>query len=180
VARTAQRLLDLENDVPRVPSIALGSIEATPVQVATMLATVANGGRRVRPGAVRLVVGSYGRVLYARDRAPEGEAVLSPACAAMVSGLLRQVVRSGTARDAGFDGIPAHGKTGTTNDHADAWFAGYAYRTTVAVWVGNDDMRVTMRGVTGGTVPARIAADFYAGIVAQETRRRARTTVASR
>ena len=69
-------------------------------------------------------------------------------------------MRSGTGRAAALD-VPAFGKTGTTQDHRDAWFIGFVENLVVGVWVGNDDNR-PMRGVTGGGLPAQIWRSFVA------------------
>jgi membrane peptidoglycan carboxypeptidase len=74
--------------------------------------------------------------------------------------LLLEAVRSGTGRAASLD-VPVFGKTGTTQDHRDAWFIGFAEDLVVGVWVGNDD-NAPMRGVTGGTLPAKIWRSFVA------------------
>lgn len=149
----------------------LGAFEATPLQVATALAIIANKGRRVTPWAVQVVIGPYGKVVYSH-RAPRAEAVMSERCAAMVTSLLRRVVTEGTASHAGFD-VPAWGKTGTTTDFVDAWFAGGVYATSAVAWVGNDS-RAGMREVAGGGVPARMVASYFSNVVAVEEQRRKR------
>ena len=75
-----------------------------------------------------------------------------------MDGLLRAAVASGTGRRAG-PGVPAAGKTGTSQDFRDAWFVGYVEGLVAGVWVGNDDGR-PMRRVTGGNLPAPLWRGF--------------------
>jgi penicillin-binding protein 1B len=132
-----------------VPALALGAFEVTPLDLARAYAPLANGG--TRPGmlrAVRAVYGADGREL-APDEDPAATAVISPAEAYLMTSLLRGVVRSGTAsavQSLGLHGDVA-GKTGTTNEARDAWFAGYSSRLVAVVWVGFDDNQV--HGLTG-------------------------------
>ena len=74
--------------------------------------------------------------------------------------MLKQVVDAGTARGAQLPGYMVAGKTGTTSDYRDAWFIGYTAGYTAGVWVGNDDFKIKMNKVTGGSAPARIWHNF--------------------
>jgi penicillin-binding protein 1A len=76
--------------------------------------------------------------------------------------MLRETLLSGTGRKAELPGIPAAGKTGTTQEHRDAWFVGYSASLVAAIWVGNDDGE-PMRKVSGSGLPAEIWADFMKG-----------------
>ncbi|MDG2284948.1 MAG: penicillin-binding transpeptidase domain-containing protein, partial [Alphaproteobacteria bacterium] len=87
--------------------------------------------------------------------------VTSSEAVAQLDDMLEQVIRSGTGKRAAI-GRPAAGKTGTSQDHRDAWFVGYAGDLVVGVWVGRDDAR-PMNGVTGGGLPAKIWARFMRG-----------------
>jgi penicillin-binding protein 1B len=130
--------LGIQSPLPAVPSLALGSAEVTPLEVAVAFATLANGGVRTRPLAVRQVVDQNFHLLEKRDVRPEK--VLSPQLAYMMNDLLKGVLDRGTgaaARRLGF-ARPAAGKTGTTNDYKDAWFVGYTPDLLAVVWVGYD------------------------------------------
>ncbi len=130
--------LGIQSSLPAVPSLALGSAEVTPLEVAIAFATLANGGVRTRPLAVRQVVDQNFHLLEKRDVRPEK--VLSPQLAYMMNDLLKGVLDRGTgaaARRLGFT-RPAAGKTGTTNDYKDAWFVGYTPDLLAVVWVGYD------------------------------------------
>ena len=83
--------------------------------------------------------------------APEGELLQN----GQLTRLLRDVVEQGTGRAAAVDGTRVAGKTGTSQDHRDAWFVGFTDDLVVGVWVGNDD-RSPMKGMTGGSLPAQI------------------------
>lgn len=144
-------------------SLALGSSEVTPLDLAVGYATIARGG--VRPDAVLIdrvtdadgrEVGRAGAELRVNDRGHgrlpggPGERVLPAAAAYELADMLREVVRSGTARTAHRPGLDRAGKTGTTNDYVDAWFAGFTPRHTVVVWVGTDGHRSLGDDETGG------------------------------
>jgi membrane peptidoglycan carboxypeptidase len=158
VAEMARRL-GLRSELPPVPSVALGSAEATLLELTGAFASVA-AGRRVEPHVIR-VVRARDRALYTRPEQPaEGGAPLSPQLQGGMLDLLVSVVRDGTGRAARLD-RPVAGKTGTTQDHRDAWFIAFNADVVVGVWVGNDD-NTPMNGVTGGELPARIWRDFVA------------------
>jgi penicillin-binding protein 1B len=132
-----------------LPSLALGAIEVTPLELAAGYATLARLGRSGRPMIVREIVDGDGNVLV-RPRVEWSDAV-SPQAAYLVNHLLRGVLQRGTARSAaalGYRGS-ASGKTGTTDDTRDAWFVGYSSQLLSLVWVGYDDNSET--GLTGAT-----------------------------
>jgi 1A family penicillin-binding protein len=151
------RRMGLRSEMPAVPSIALGSGEATLLEMVTAFASIP-GNRTVEPYVVR-GVRARDRTLYARPEGPMGGAqVMSPAAQQDMLDLLLAVVRDGTGRAARLD-RPVAGKTGTTQDNRDAWFIGMTADVVVGVWVGNDD-NSPMQGVSGGGLPARIWHDF--------------------
>ncbi len=154
VVRTA-RDVGLTSRISPVPALALGSFEVTPLELATAYATLANGGALVGPHAVRAVEGREGI-----SPVPRGVPRLLPEEAYVVTHLLRGVVDRGTGaavRALGLGGALA-GKTGTTNDTRDAWFAGYSPRLVTVVWVGFDDGAPL--GLSGGQGALPIWADF--------------------
>ncbi len=137
-------------------SLALGTAEVTPLEMATAFATLANGGLRVQPLSILKVTDARGRVL--EEHRPRREVGLSPDVAYVMTDLLKGVIRNGTGRAAGI-GRPAAGKTGTTDDYRNAWFVGYTPLLATAAWVGNDD-NTPMRKVAGGGLPAEMWAAF--------------------
>ncbi|HKD68812.1 MAG TPA: PBP1A family penicillin-binding protein [Candidatus Binataceae bacterium] len=125
-------------ELPSYPSIVLGGIEVTPMQVAKAYAILANGGMEVPPYAVTAVMDREGRVIEGHEI--KAEQVLPASLAYEMDLMLQQVIKHGTGRDAikwGFK-RPAAGKTGTTNDEKDAWFAGFTPDLLCVVWTGFD------------------------------------------
>ena len=146
-----------------VPALALGSFEGMPLELAAAYATLANGGRRVRPLGVRAVEGR------AQAEATRGEvSSVSPEEAYLLTYLLRGVVDRGMgAAVRALDlGGAAAGKTGTTNDARDAWFAGYSPRLVAVVWIGFDDG--TPLGLSGARAGLPIWTDFMRAAAALE------------
>ena len=134
-------------------SLALGSREVSPLELAGAYASVASGGIGIWPYGIARITGRDGAILYRRDGSGPGR-VLSEEVARDMDAMLGAVVTSGTGRAAQF-GPRVAGKTGTTSDYKDAWFVGYAGGLTTAVWMGNDDNEV-MNRVTGGDLPAKL------------------------
>jgi penicillin-binding protein 1A len=130
-------------------SMALGTAETTPLNVAEAYATLANGGHHIQP----TFIPSEGPVSLA-GRAPE----FDPIAVAQLSSILEGVTYAGTARNA-FDGFdkPISAKTGTTDQSKDAWFASYGPRFVLVVWVGRDDSKPLAKGAAGGITAGRIA-----------------------
>ena len=145
-------------------SLALGAEEVTVLDMASVQATLAAGGIYRRPSAISRITTADGDVLYER-REPKGKRVLEQAVALQVTSALREVVESGTGLRARA-GRPLAGKTGTTQDGADAWFVGYTPDMAAAVWLGFSSGRVPMTPprtritVEGGTWPSELFARF--------------------
>ncbi len=155
------RRCGLESPLPKVPSLALGAAEVTPLEIAAAYATIASGGVRNPVRAIRSVADRNGRIL--EPDYPSSSRVLSPQAAYLVTDILEGVLLRGTAASAaelGFSGIAA-GKTGTTDDLRDAWFAGYTPDLLVVVWVGYDDNRAL--GLSGAQAALPIWVDFMMG-----------------
>jgi len=134
------RKLGMGDNVKPYPAVALGSFEATPLQMATAYNVLANGGLKVEPVTVLKVNDDRDQTLEEHAPAPPARVVREES-AFLVTNMLRTVLNSGTAasaRAAGFQ-ADAAGKTGTTNDLRDAWFAGYTPELLCVVWVGFDD-----------------------------------------
>jgi len=138
------------------PSIALGAMEVTPLQLATAYASFANGGIRVNPILIDRIVSGSGATLY---QAEKGETrVLAEQNAYMITDMLKGVVEHGTARSAkgslGKD-VAIAGKTGSSKD---GWFVGYTPNLVTAVWVGFDDTEDV--GATGGEIALPLWIEF--------------------
>jgi len=146
---------------PRNLTLALGTADVSPVQMAQAYAVFADGGRAVRPWWLRQVEDRDGKVIIP-GQAPKdpGPVVFSSATArttvAVMKGVLGPDGSAGaSARRLGF-GIPAAGKTGTTNDYRDAWFAGVTPDLAAAVWIGHDDGLPMSAGKAGGAISAPV------------------------
>ena len=131
-----------------LPSAALGSFEATPLELAGAYTVFPNGGEVVTPRFVVDAIDKDGAPAWRSD--PRRRRVASAEATWMVTSMLQDVILSGTARSAPRYGLqgPAAGKTGTTDAARDAWFVGYTADVVVAVWVGFD--RGQNLGLTGG------------------------------
>ena len=156
---TIMEKLGLAEEVPRYPSICLGSFESTLRNVTVAYTALATGGSRVHPHLIEQVTDAEGKVLYraTRDRIP----VLDPAAARATTGILTEVLTRGTAARASALGLnkPAAGKTGTTDHFVDAWFLGYTEGLTCGVWVGFDRPKTIMRGGYGAELALPIWVD---------------------
>ena len=130
-------------DVPAVPSLALGSGEVSPMEMITAFTVFPNEGMSVEPYAIERIEDRFGNVLY--DHAKQGLTIsdaMNPRVAKQMTGMMRNVVNSGTAgRVRNWFPYEAAGKTGTTNDFADAWFVGYTPNLVAGIWIGYDQPR---------------------------------------
>lgn len=141
------------------PSLALGAYETTLLELAGAYQVLQTGGGQSRPYLVARISDARGQVLYQRPAYPPTPIYPAFEAAEMVQ-MMQGVVAAGTGREAGI-GRPVAGKTGTSQDHRDAWFVGFTPDWLCAVWVGNDDNRPMAR-VTGGQIPAGIFRRFMA------------------
>ena len=168
VAETAAAL-GVTTDLSDLPiSMPLGPKDVTPLDMATAYATFANDGLRVEPIFIERVEDREGNVLLENE--PVAERAISVQSARLVTSVLAANVRGGTGTRARLPDQAAAGKTGTAQDFADAWFVGYTPHLATAVWMGNPDEQVPMRGVdrgvlgvgsvTGGSIPAMIWGAF--------------------
>jgi penicillin-binding protein 1A len=171
------------DQLPENLTLALGSLQVSPLQLASGFAVFANGGYRIKPYFIESIEDGEGKVLFNAspvvvcaectdakpdnspgfdDQSPGGRLagvpaanraplVISPENSWLVSDMMSDVIRRGTARRAlVLDRSDIAGKTGTTNDHHDAWFGGFAGSLVATVWVGFDDERSLGAGEEGG------------------------------
>ncbi|HBA38322.1 MAG TPA: hypothetical protein DCZ05_00855, partial [Deltaproteobacteria bacterium] len=150
--------LGIDSTLPALPSMVLGGIEVTPLELGRAFSTLANNGVRTQPLAVKQVVDQGGRVLEKRDI--QVEKVITPQLAFMVNHLMKGVMDRGTGHGARLQGFdrPAAGKTGTTNDLKDAWFVGYTPELLAVVWVGFDNQ--SKLGLSGAQAALPIWTEF--------------------
>jgi len=145
--------------MPKTPSSFLGSFDASPWEVATAYTIFPNDGVRYRPYLVSEIKDRNGNILYSTPTLPYQ--ATSSGSAWSVSRILQEVANSGTAASIKRLGFTkdAAGKTGTTNDFKDAWFAGYTSTLTCAVWVGFDTPKKTIQGGYGSTLALPVWVD---------------------
>jgi penicillin-binding protein 1A len=157
----AQRLGVRTSPLSAVPSLTLGADGVSPLEMATVYATLANGGVYHRPTAIKEVTDADGKVLL--EGRTTGVRVIQDGVAAEVTRILGENMVSGTGTGAMMsDRRPEAGKTGTTDNHTDAWFCGYTPTLATCVWIGYPDETKPMYGVegvgavSGPTLPADI------------------------
>jgi len=155
-------------DIGNNPAIALGGLEIgiTPMDVSKVFSTLASGGIYKKPVSILKITDAQGNILYQYDpdAEPNSKRILEESASYYITGILRTVMDTGTGRGANI-GRPAAGKTGTTSDYKDAWFAGYTPEFVTVVWMGNPESSEPMepindRVVVGGTYPADIWREF--------------------
>ena len=159
VAEMAHRL-GISGALPGNDTLALGTAEVGLLDMAAAYAAFFNGGNRITPTGIEAISADGRAVPLAR--AP-GQHVLAPDVAAMMARMMAAVVSRGSGRAAALPGRTVAGKTGTTQDYRDAWFIGWTGGMIIAVWLGNDDDK-PMRGVTGGSLPARLFREIGAEV----------------
>jgi penicillin-binding protein 1B len=160
VAETLQRL-GLETPATLNPSLLLGTVEMTPLEVVQVYTSLANGGYRARLRAVRAVLDEHGRPL--KSFKVQIEEAAPPSAVYQLDRMLTLVTTRGTGRDAAARlprGTVVAGKTGTSSDTRDSWFAGFTGTYVSVAWVGYDDNRVT--GLTGAVGALPVWADTLA------------------
>lgn len=138
------------SDIPSYPSIYLGAVDMSPMEVMSLYGNFATGGFKYPVKAIRSVVDANGRLVdrYGLTVQP----TIDPAYAYILNNGLQQVMSSGTGQSA-YSTLPRNlglaGKSGTTNDTRDSWFAGYSGNYLAVVWLGLDDNKIT--GLTGSS-----------------------------
>jgi penicillin-binding protein 1A len=166
IVGTAERA-GIEPPIPDQPSMALGTVSVSPLELTAAYTPFAASGQGVKPRLVLRVERPDGKVLWAPE--PERRHVLEADVAYLITDVLREAITRGTGtavRQAGFQG-PVAGKTGTTNEGTDAWFVGYTPEVVASVWMGFDQPRPIVPQATGGRLAApvwaRMMLRFYRG-----------------
>ena len=136
-------------------AVALGGLTkgVTPMDMAVAYGVLANNGVKVKPVAITKIIDRNGNIV--EEGSVEETRVVEPKYAYMMTNMLESVIKFGTGGNAYF-GRPVAGKTGTTDEEKDAWFAGYTPDLVTVVWMGDDSGSETLHGTTGGQTPAII------------------------
>jgi penicillin-binding protein 1A len=166
----AKRVVDfahrtgIKTPLPTWPSIALGSADLVPLEVASAYATIANGGVHIAPYLREKITSADGQVLY--QHFPATYSATSPNVAYVLTHMMEGVIDHGTAYEIHDLPIDIAGKTGTTDDYSDAWFVAYTPRYTILTWVGYDQKKSLGSGMSGAVAALpiwrRIAEDGLA------------------
>ncbi len=149
----APRVLDfarrcgIASKLPPYPSVALGSADLMPIELAGAFATIANQGTHVEPYLIERIAAADGQML--EQHFPAAHTGTSGSVAYVLTHMMEGVVDRGTAFEASKLPIDIAGKTGTTDDFSDAWFVGYTPRYTILTWVGYDARRSLGSGMSG-------------------------------
>ena len=158
------RRLGFTSPIPPYLSVALGSAEATLMEVTSAYSAFPNRGTRMVPYQIERIVDRSGGVLETGRPVPED--ALRPDTAYIMVSLLRGVVQRGTAVRASRLGWPLGGKTGTMDEYTDAWFVGFDPDITVGVWVGYDEKKTLGDDEQGARVALPIWIDFMRAAIA--------------
>jgi 1A family penicillin-binding protein len=159
----AARSAGIPGGIPATPAASLGTGSVSPLDLTVAFATLAGLGNRPRARFIQRIEDADGNLLH--EAGTELTAVMDPRVAYIVNDMLGDALLRGTgtaALSAGFTGRAA-GKTGTTQEAADAWFVGYTSRIVGTVWIGHDRPRSILPGATGGL----LAAPVWGGIMAR-------------
>lgn len=169
VQETAMKM-GLSSNMHSDMSLALGTAEVTPLEMAIAYGCFANGGRRVQPSVIRRIIDRSGKTVF--ENKPLLYPALRPEVAYQMSKILQNVIQFGTGWRAQEIEYPVGGKTGTTNSCMEAWFIGLSPQMVVSVYVGFDEMRSLGHQMTGSFCALPIWKDFMQQvlpIVAQES-----------
>lgn len=170
VAHTA-KVMGIKTSLPNYPSIALGSVNCTPYEMASAYGTLATGGVHYDPVVITRVDDSSGNMIFKAQ--PHGTQAIKPSVAYAATKVLEGVINQGTGSAANIN-RPAAGKTGTSQSNRDLWFVGYTPQLVTSVWVGYPMERtVEIDGSKGfgGTVAAPIWAAFMSKALSGQSAR---------
>ncbi len=148
------RRCGITSTLPPYPSLALGSAELHPIELAAAYAAIANQGTWVEPYMIERIRTPDDRTL--EEHFPKTHTATSPQVAYVLTHMLEGVVDRGTARRLNDLPVAIAGKTGTTDDYTDAWFIGFTPRYTILTWVGYDVKRTLGKGMEGSVAAAPI------------------------
>ena len=144
-------------DLPKDLSITLGTMSVTLLELSEYYSVFANNGTQVKPFIVEQITNKNNETIIFE---PQSKKVNTPEQTFLITSILKDVVKRGTARRARVKGIELAGKTGTTNNNIDAWFCGYSPSVQTIVWFGNDDNKPMRKTETAGRIAAPASSYF--------------------
>ena len=154
------RKAGIQSTIPAYPSLALGAADLNLREMTRAYATIVNGGVQCpQPFFIKRIVDRNGRELESFLGSP-GDPLIDPAVAFELIQCLQGAATAGTGSRTNELNWPVAGKTGTTNDHTDAWFLGFSTRIACGVWVGLDTKKTIYKGADGGKVAVPIWVEF--------------------
>lgn len=149
-------------NLPPDLSLALGTISLSPLELAHYYTSFANGGIQVKPHLISSI-DKNGKTVY--EKSEESLFITEKTQAFIMTTILKDVVTRGTGRRARVKGIEVAGKTGTTNNNMDGWFAGYSPTIETVVWFGNDDNTPMYKKETGGRIAGPAFSKYYENVL---------------
>ncbi|MCK4737753.1 MAG: PBP1A family penicillin-binding protein [Sulfurimonas sp.] len=149
-------------NLPPDLSISLGTISLSPLQLAKYYTSFANGGVQIEPNLIRYI-DQKSNTIY--EKIEKTNFITEETQAYIMTTILRDVVKRGTGRRARARGIELAGKTGTTNNNVDGWFAGYSPTIETIVWFGNDDNTPMHKRETGGKIAGPAFSMYYKNVL---------------
>lgn len=157
----------IKSKLPKNMSLALGSGEVSLIEMVKFYSIIANDGQSVEPAIIKEIKNSENKIIFPAGKSSQGKKrVLPEHVVKQLNVMLEAVIKSGTGKAASLP-FPARGKTGTSQNHRDAWFIGYSGKAVVGVWLGHDNntpLVVNNKNVTGGTLPALIWKDVMLAV----------------
>ncbi|MBN1591985.1 MAG: PBP1A family penicillin-binding protein [Candidatus Coatesbacteria bacterium] len=155
------RLLGIKSHLEPVPSLALGSIGVSLLELTSLYGVIATGGKRFDPVFMKRITDHSGAELFGQK--PQFEQIISPMTAYVMIHMLKGVIQRGTGIRAKGLGHNLAGKTGTSNDFIDAWFIGFSPDLVVGAWVGFDELKPIGQGESGARAALPIWIEFMKG-----------------
>ncbi|MFN3603888.1 MAG: penicillin-binding protein 1A [Leptonema sp. (in: bacteria)] len=160
-----ESVLNLPKDtLPREVSIALGSYEVSPLQLATAYTVFPRNGSLIKPFFIEKIIDKNGTIIY-NAPAPEIREVFSPETVFIIKDMLKEVITKGTGRAAFIPGVPIYGKTGTSNNFTNAWFSGFTPNNVTVVYIGYDLNKSLGTSGTGGSYAAPVWREYIYNVL---------------
>jgi penicillin-binding protein 1A len=150
--------LGINSNMKNLPALALGTSEVSLLELVTAYAHIANNGYQVKPRAINYITDSLDDIVSYGAKASERK-VIHQKNKEQMDELLYSAIEWGTGKNAKITDLKVRGKTGTTQNHRDAWFIGYTDDIVMGVWIGNDD-GTALDNISGGGLPAKIWRDI--------------------